>query len=220
MIAISTATSNNTNNTKQPAPNGAHKLHKRRKVEANMKKANNTNTAATAATATPSEISRIVDRVKYVASKHNVKITKTGLIRHNKSAYIFVIRERVKMSDNSERFDWSTIAEHALNKADCDRCESFMGTFNADKAAATLPLALRAFGLDVPTSVESAAKTAQERLDAAALKKETKEREFVANGIYAARADGADKAAARWERLAEKYPDATTGDCEAADFAA
>ena len=164
----------------------------------------NTNTNTTA------EI-KSVDAVKYVASKRKMNFTKTGQLKDKKSAFLFVVRQDGK---------WSTLAEYANDFTTLAKFDAFVGTMNSDKAAYKLPDIMRLFGLDVSEGVEKAAREAKAQLDAAEQKREERDRKYVADGIEAARDKGADAAQRKWERLAEIYPDATTGDCEAADIAA
>lgn len=140
-----------------------------------------------------------------------MKFTKTGQLKDKKSAFLFVVRQNGK---------WQTLAEYANDFTTLAKFDNFVGTMNADNAAYKLPDLLRLFSLDVSEGVENSARAAKARLDEAERKREERDRKYVADGIEAARDKGADAAQRKWERLAEIYPDATTGDCEAADFAA
>lgn len=94
---------------------------------------------------------------------------------------------------------WTTAAESGD-----ERAEAFRGIYSADAVAVKLPEAMRAIGLDVPASVDTAAAEAAARL----LKREERKAKREADTVAAGRGKFMEKkteaAAAQWDKLVER----------------
>ena len=94
---------------------------------------------------------------------------------------------------------WTTAAESGD-----ERAEAFRGIFSAEAAAAKLPEAMRAIGVDVPASVDTAAAEAAARLLKRDERKAKREAETVAAGRGKFMEKKAETAAAQWDKLVER----------------
>lgn len=103
---------------------------------------------------------------------------------------------------------WTTAAESGD-----ERAEAFRGIFSADAAAVKLPEAMRAIGVDVPPSVDTAAAEATARLLKREERKAKREAETVAAGRSKFMEKKAETAAAQWDKLVERV-ETRTADAE------
>ena len=104
---------------------------------------------------------------------------------------------------------WTTAAESGD-----ERAEAFRGIFSADAVAVKLPEAMRAIGVDVPASVDTAAAEAAARLLKREERKAKREAETVAAGRSKFMEKKAETAAAQWEKLVERV-ETRTAEAEA-----
>ena len=94
---------------------------------------------------------------------------------------------------------WTTAAESGD-----ERAEAFRGIFSVDAVAVKLPEAMRAIGIDVPASVDTAAAEAAARLLKREERKAKREAETVAAGRSKFMEKKAETAAAQWDKLVER----------------
>lgn len=94
---------------------------------------------------------------------------------------------------------WTTAAESGD-----ERAEAFRGIFSAEAAAVKLPEAMRAIGVDVPQSVDTAAAEAAARLLKREERKAKREADTVAAGRSKFMEKKAETAAAQWDKLVER----------------
>ena len=104
---------------------------------------------------------------------------------------------------------WTTAAESGD-----ERAEAFRGIFSVDAVAVKLPEAMRAIGVDVPASVDTAAAEAAARLLKREERKAKREADTVAAGRSKFMEKKAETAAAQWDKLVERV-ETRTAEAEA-----
>ena len=88
----------------------------------------------------------------------------------------------------------------------------FTGAFGKDVAALLLPDWLTLHGIAMPESVEAASLEAAQRIADRKRKAFERETEYINKGLAAARKDGREKAATRWEKVLDKHIESADGE--------
>ena len=143
-------------------------------------------------------------KAKYIPIKG-----KKGKDGYTETAYIFAFWH------NGVRYN---AYELLTNKdgAPAEHCgegnREFTGTFGKDQAALFLPDWLTLHGIAIPESVENASLEAAQRIADRKRKAFEREAEYINKGIAAARKDGREKAATRWEKVLDKHIENANGE--------